>query len=601
MIKRLNKVTSLLVAAAAVSSLVPATGVMAADYKRVESKDGIIYEAVAYKDGNFYIDGNLKDGETDGAYVLSNGKYTELDDVDTGADVKVYGEKYLNVDNGDYFLDLSTGKVTEDDLEEDAKDDVALALRKAIRNNADDRYSNHDKLDADSISELKGNKFAETWYETSYNLADKEDATARVYTDVKGNYIDADYNLGKLKLEVGADTTAESVTLSNTEDTEKLKKSDAKVGAEVKSAEVVAQDDSYIYRIATIQLTSTSDVVFNTVNGVKVNSDNTITVIQKISKAQASGDVDGAKYAKTVTTYALESDQVKLFEDAEGVSAFGNKVVVYDVAGETVTAQTIDFKTTRGNYIVETNDADELEDISAYDVDANGNLWVLKSGFVYKFNNDEEFVKAYKVDGAMEKLNVYDADNMVVWNEDDEVYSIISGKSATDEDGADETVKAGWVQNADGTWSYFNNDGSQVKGQWLNLGGVWYYIKADGIMATGWYKDNGTWYYLQSNGAMKTGWLNDNGTWYYLQSNGAMKTGWLNDNGTWYYLQSNGAMKTGWLNDNGTWYYLQSNGAMKTGWLNDNGTWYYLQSNGAMAKNTTIDGYRLGSNGAWIR
>ncbi|CAI3192164.1 hypothetical protein CNEO2_1030010 [Clostridium neonatale] len=60
-------------------------------------------------------------------------------------------------------------------------------------------------------------------------------------------------------------------------------------------------------------------------------------------------------------------------------------------------------------------------------------------------------------------------------------------------------------------------------------------------------------------------------------------------------------MKTGWLNDNGTWYYLQSNGAMKTGWLNDNGTWYYLQSNGAMAKNTTIDGYRLGSNGAWIR
>ena len=557
MIKRLNKVTSLLVAAAAVSSLVPATGVMAADYKRVESKDGIIYEAVAYKDGNFYIDGNLKDGETDGAYVLSNGKYTEIDDVDTGADVKVYGDRYLNVDNGDYFLDLSTGKVTEDDLEEDAKDDVALA----IRNNADDRYSNHDKLDADSISELKGNKFAETWYETSYNLADKEDATARVYTDVKGNYIDADYNLGKLKLEVGADTTAESVTLSNTEDTEKLKKSDAKVGAEVKSAEVVAQDASYIYRIATIQLTSTSDVVFNTVNGVKVNSDNTITVIQKISKAQASGDVDGAKYAKTVTTYALEADQVKLFEDAEGVSAFGNKVVVYDVAGETVTAQTIDFKTTRGNYIVETNDADELEDISAYDVDANGNLWVLKSGFVYKFNNDEEFVKAYKVDGAMEKLNVYDADNMVVWNEDDEVYSIISGKSATDEDGADETVKAGWVQNADGTWSYFNNDGSQVKGQWLNLGGVWYYIKADGIMATGWYKDNGT----------------------------------------WYYLQSNGAMKTGWLNDNGTWYYLQSNGAMKTGWLNDNGTWYYLQSNGAMAKNTTIDGYRLGSNGAWIR
>ena len=577
MIKRLNKVTSLVVAAAAVSSLVPATSVMAADYKRVESKDGIIYEAVAYKDGNFYIDGNLKDGETDGAYVLSNGKYTEIEDVDTGADVKVYGDRYLNVDNGDYFLDLSTGKVTEDDLEEDAKDDVALALRKAIRNNADDRYSDHAKLDADSISTLKGNKFAETWYETSYSLVDKEDAISRVYTDIKGNYIDADYNLGKIKVE----TTGDSVTLNNTKDSEKLKSNGTKVNATVEEAKVVAQDSDYIYRIATIKLNG-EGVDFKTVNGVEVNADNTITVIQKISKAQASGDIDGAKYAKTVTTYALEADQVKLFEDAEGINAFGNKLVVYDVTGKTITAQTIDLKTTKGNNIIETNDSDDLKDVAAYDVDTNGNLWVLKSGFVYKFNNDEEFVKAYKVDGAMENLDVYDADNMVVWNEDDEVYSIISGKSASTDEDKEETVKAGWVQNSDGTWCYFNNDGSQVKGQWLNLGGVWYYIKADGIMATGWYNDNGTWYYLQSNGAMKTGWLNDNGTWYYLQSNGAMKTGWLNDNGTWYYLQSNGAMKTGWLHDT-------------------DGNWYYLQSNGAMAKNTTIDGYRLGSNGAWIR
>lgn len=40
---------------------------------------------------------------------------------------------------------------------------------------------------------------------------------------------------------------------------------------------------------------------------------------------------------------------------------------------------------------------------------------------------------------------------------------------------------------------------------------------------------------------------------------------------------------------------------MATGWLNDRGTWYYLHSNGAMAANTTINGYKLGSNGAWIR
>jgi len=60
-------------------------------------------------------------------------------------------------------------------------------------------------------------------------------------------------------------------------------------------------------------------------------------------------------------------------------------------------------------------------------------------------------------------------------------------------------------------------------------------------------------------------------------------------------------MQTGWLLDGSTWYYLQANGAMKTGWLLDNGTWYYLNANGSMATNTTVDGYKLGANGAWIR
>ncbi len=85
-----------------------------------------------------------------------------------------------------------------------------------------------------------------------------------------------------------------------------------------------------------------------------------------------------------------------------------------------------------------------------------------------------------------------------------------------------------------------------------------------------------------------------------------MQTGWQNINGTWYFLNptsdgTKGAMKTGWLNDNGTWYYLNASGAMQTGWLNDNGTWYYLDGSGKMLSNTTVNGYVLGANGAWIR
>lgn len=40
---------------------------------------------------------------------------------------------------------------------------------------------------------------------------------------------------------------------------------------------------------------------------------------------------------------------------------------------------------------------------------------------------------------------------------------------------------------------------------------------------------------------------------------------------------------------------------MKTGWLLNKGKWYYLDGDGCMVKNTTIEGYSLGSDGAWIQ
>ena len=40
---------------------------------------------------------------------------------------------------------------------------------------------------------------------------------------------------------------------------------------------------------------------------------------------------------------------------------------------------------------------------------------------------------------------------------------------------------------------------------------------------------------------------------------------------------------------------------MKTGWVEVSGKWYYLNSDGSMAANTTISGYKLGLDGAWIK
>ena len=76
--------------------------------------------------------------------------------------------------------------------------------------------------------------------------------------------------------------------------------------------------------------------------------------------------------------------------------------------------------------------------------------------------------------------------------------------------------------------------------------------------------------------------------------------GWKNDNGTWNYIDSNGNKTKGWQQIDEAWYYLDNDGNMKTGWLKDsNESWYYLQLSGAMAKDTVINGYKIGANEVW--
>ncbi|HEX9025059.1 MAG TPA: cadherin-like beta sandwich domain-containing protein [Clostridium sp.] len=123
------------------------------------------------------------------------------------------------------------------------------------------------------------------------------------------------------------------------------------------------------------------------------------------------------------------------------------------------------------------------------------------------------------------------------------------------------------------------------------------------VKANQWIQVNGLWQYNDSSGnPIKNNWFTDRnyGKDYYLQSNGYMATSWLNYSGSWYYLGNDGAKKTGWQSVSGTWYYLDSQGKMQTGWIKDNGKYYYLNSNGSMASNTTIGGYKLGANGAWV-
>ena len=111
--KKTAKAASSLVVIASVFLAIPAE---AESYKRIQDNEGIVYDGLAYKDGIFYIDGEVNQlGE--GNFHLSDGKYIKLKKINSGDNFNLYGEKYLEIENGDYYVDLNTGKIIDDNIE----------------------------------------------------------------------------------------------------------------------------------------------------------------------------------------------------------------------------------------------------------------------------------------------------------------------------------------------------------------------------------------------------------------------------------------------------------------------------------------------------
>lgn len=76
---------------------------------------------------------------------------------------------------------------------------------------------------------------------------------------------------------------------------------------------------------------------------------------------------------------------------------------------------------------------------------------------------------------------------------------------------------------------------------------------------------------------------------------------WKSNSVGWWYQSGNSYYANGWYQIGGNnWYYFKPDGYMASNqWIQSGGQWYYLQSDGSMAHDTTINGYYLGSNGAW--
>ena len=156
-------------------------------------------------------------------------------------------------------------------------------------------------------------------------------------------------------------------------------------------------------------------------------------------------------------------------------------------------------------------------------------------------------------------------------------------------------------------WKFFRSNGIMLYNQWAHIDNP---FAVEGQPRTGWF-------YFDGTGLMRYGWYLDtrSGDWYYMHSKsdgmlGTMMTGWHYDesDGKWYYLDpATGAMATGWRQIDGKWYYFNPTPYGET-WTLDHGTsvWRFNQSSirpyGSMYQDEiTPDGYRVGSDGAWIQ
>lgn len=100
-------------------------------------------------------------------------------------------------------------------------------------------------------------------------------------------------------------------------------------------------------------------------------------------------------------------------------------------------------------------------------------------------------------------------------------------------------------------------------------------------------------------------WRKDHKGWWYVKQDGSYaKSELLNIDTREYWFNAEGYMVTGWLQDkSGDWFYFNNSGCMKkSSWIEYKSKWYYLSSSGAMLKSTTTpDGYRVNSEGIWVK
>ena len=546
------KLTSMITLA---TSLISMTSVASAS-TRLETLDGTFESVQAFSNGTYIYEGSKNDEQDYETYYFTGKNDVLIEDVN-GTGFK-YGMFYIDFNDDEKLFNLTTGKLEDDDSEEKLFQ-IENNFRRKVLKKAD-RYKDVEEMEL--IAKIGHDIFGEVIYE--YKLINSDETFYIVYISESGKYIDVSENLNIIHYTKDTDGNTKKVKIDDYDDL-------TKEGYIIQNEKTLLADNEYIYRIFTL------------IN--EEDSNDSTMYAQKISKDQGKTK-NGAYIPKSITTYEMRDLATDLFKimASEGANLddlinegrltarmLKNSLYLIIPKENSLTVKKYDLKTVRENgqskkILKLDEDFDNVEDIEikAYSIDVLGNVWILNKGKISKLVGDE-FVTMYTTDGSMNQLSVFNDTSLVAWNTENEIYSTIAPKipeqSSDEEIDKEESTLQGWIKNFDNTWSFY---------------------KEDSTKAIGWLKDKNSWYYLNNEGIMQTGWVKDNYKWYYLNNSGVMQTGWLNLEGDWYYLNNSGDMKTGWLKDT-------------------DGRWYYLYENGSMAKNTVIDGYVLGSNGAWIR
>lgn len=392
------------------------------------------------------------------------------------------------------------------------------------------------------------------------------------FADGKGNYIDCT-KTANLKLYDGNSM----VKIKEFNSSKKSNEKRIVVGLPT-LIRTLGQDNDYIYCVVSVPVANYQPGL-----GTDYNDDVTsdLKFVQKISKAREDSTDSGARIPNNVSSYLIysDSDDWNLYhvdeligEENDVKTLIINGNILYAVEEDNGTTirfgkmklkgtKKIDLKDLEGDeekvgYPVIEHDSSETTDMEDWCFDHEGNVWAINKGKIYRSRQAISFQDIYSCDRSFDRLNVYDDNNFIVWNSDTEGYATYSESKENQE-----PVKVvGWNKLTDGTWHLYDSQGNET-----------------------------------------VGWKNYENTWYYFNNGGVMQTGWIEDGGKKYYLETSGVMQTGWKKMQDKWYYFDGSGAMQTGWIKVQDKWYYCDQSGIMQVDTVIDGYNLGSDGAWIQ